>query len=336
MVLACTLTVSWSAEAGSSYLAVWSSDKPNDDQRLNTDFLAIIDADPRSATYGKVVNTAALQRTAGANLLNDLGFTGPLGLTTKYNLPAKGIPSNVLNEAHHMSHEPIAVGRHRYLYLGGLISANVFRCDVADPLNIPNCPLVTTAKDVRNFSGIDDFAQAAQRQPAGHLHGCQEPHHAGRAGRAAPGRLGRRRVRGGQAGRPGPLHAERQRGHRYRPARPSARHRHPAGPGPRRHGGLRRAAQPRDAASVGSGTEDLGTTVRFWKLSDLEAGPTAIAQLPVGKGRERLSTNNAPEGRHVGGAPPPAQAQGRVRRDHGRRLDLVRARRHGARSRSSA
>ena len=49
-------------------------------------------------------------------------------------------------------------------------------------------------------------------------------------------------------------------------------------------------------ASVGSGTEDLGTTVRFWKLSDLKAGPTAIAQLPVGKGRERLSTNNAPEG----------------------------------------
>ena len=40
----------------------------------------------------------------------------------------------MLNEAHHMSHVPIAVGRHRYLYLGGLISANVFRCDVADPL----------------------------------------------------------------------------------------------------------------------------------------------------------------------------------------------------------
>ena len=75
--------------------------KQNDDQRLNTDFLAIIDADPRSATYGKVVKTASVARVGGANLLNDLGFTGPLGLTTKYNLPGKGIPSNVLNEAHH-------------------------------------------------------------------------------------------------------------------------------------------------------------------------------------------------------------------------------------------
>ena len=85
---------------------------------------------------------------------------GALGLTAKYDLPAKGIPSNVLNEAHHMSHEPITVGRHRYLYLGGLISANVFRCDVADPLHIPECELVTSAKDIKNFSGVDDFAQA--------------------------------------------------------------------------------------------------------------------------------------------------------------------------------
>lgn len=104
------MIVSWNAHAGSSYLAVWSSDKQNDDQRLNTDFLAIIDADPRSATYGKVVNTASVARVGGANLLNELGFTGPLGLTTKYNLPGKGIPSNVLNEAHHMTHEPIVVG----------------------------------------------------------------------------------------------------------------------------------------------------------------------------------------------------------------------------------
>ena len=36
--------------------------------------------------------------------------------------------------------------------------------------------------------------------------------------------------------------------------------------------------------------------MRFWRLSDLKAGPTSIAQLPVGVGRERLSTNNAPEG----------------------------------------
>ena len=63
--LACALTLSWSAHAGSSYLAVWSSDKEKQDSRTNTDFLAIIDADPRSASYGKVVNTASLQRRPG-------------------------------------------------------------------------------------------------------------------------------------------------------------------------------------------------------------------------------------------------------------------------------
>jgi hypothetical protein len=34
----------------------------------------------------------------------------------------------------------------------------MFRCDVTDPLKIPECPLVTSARDVRNFSGLDDFA----------------------------------------------------------------------------------------------------------------------------------------------------------------------------------
>jgi hypothetical protein len=101
-VLACTLGAPWSAHAGSSYLAVWSSDKETDDRAsvLNTDFLAIIDADPRSRTYGKVVNTASMESVPGANLLNDLGFTSALGLTAKYGLPATGIPSDALNEAH--------------------------------------------------------------------------------------------------------------------------------------------------------------------------------------------------------------------------------------------
>ena len=76
----------WSAHATSSYLAIWASDKEKRISAANTDFLAIIDADPRSPTYGKVVNTASLERVAGANLLNDLGLTEALGLTAKYNL----------------------------------------------------------------------------------------------------------------------------------------------------------------------------------------------------------------------------------------------------------
>ena len=45
-VVAGTLATAWAAQAGSSYLAVWSSDNGTDDKPgvLNTDFLAIIDA----------------------------------------------------------------------------------------------------------------------------------------------------------------------------------------------------------------------------------------------------------------------------------------------------
>ena len=44
-----------------------------------------------------------MQSVPGANLLNDLGFTDALDLSTKYGLPAAGIPSDALNEAHHMT-----------------------------------------------------------------------------------------------------------------------------------------------------------------------------------------------------------------------------------------
>lgn len=294
--LACALTLSWSAHAGSSYLAVWSSDKEKQDSRTNTDFLAIIDADPRSASYGKVVNTASLQRRPGENLLNDLGLTQALGLTAKYNLPASGIPSNVLNEAHHMSHEPIAVGRHRFLYLGGLISANVFRCDVADPLKIRVCPLVTSARDVQSFSGIDDFAHL----PNGNLLVT----YMGAKNLSTPGGLVELGLDGSVVGE-------------YRAARPGGPTRylpsvngvtdtgllaHPHGIDIRPDldvvvtGDYADPLSLATSASIDSGTADLGTTVRFGRLSDLEAGPTSIAQLPVGEGRESLSTNNAPEG----------------------------------------
>lgn len=295
-MLACMLSASWSARAGSSYLAVWSSDKEQQDGRSISDFLAIIDADPRSPTYGKVVNTASLQQVPGKNLLNDLGFTEALGLTARYGLPASGIPSNALNEAHHMTHEPIAVGAHRYLYLGGLISANVFRCDVADPLATITCPLVTSASDVRNFSGIDDFASL----PNGHLLAT----YMGAKNLTTPGGLVELRPDGKVVGE---YHAARAGGPaRYMPSvggeTDTGLLAHPHGIAIRPDLDLVVAGDYADplslatAAAADSGTQDMGTTVRFWKLSDLKAGPTGIAQLPVGKGRESLATTNAPEG----------------------------------------
>ena len=155
--LAFVLAASWTAHSGSSYLAVWSSDKETDRTGCPQYGLS-----RRHRCRSKIPNLRqgrehpSLQSVPGENLLNDLGLTGVLDLTTEYGLPATGIPSDALNEAHHMSHDPIVNGRDRYLYMGGLISANIFRCESTTPF----LSLVTTAKDVKNFSGVDDFLQA--------------------------------------------------------------------------------------------------------------------------------------------------------------------------------
>jgi len=296
--LACALGTSWAAQAGSSYLAVWSSDKETDDKRgvLNADFLAIIDADPKSRTYGKVVNTASMESVPGANLLNDLGLTGPLGLTTKYGLPPSGIPSDALNEAHHMTHDPIVIGEHSYLYMGGLISANIFRCDVTNPHHIRTCPLVTTAKDVTNFSGIDDFLPAPNGNVLVTYMGAKDL--------TTPGGLV-------EIGLDGTVVGE------YAAAKPGGPRRympsvngetdtgllaHPHGIDARPDLDLLVTSDYADPLTLATSPtlqgekEDCGTTVRFWKLSNLRTGPMAVAQLPAGKGREGYFRYNAPEG----------------------------------------
>jgi hypothetical protein len=296
--LACAVAASWTADAGSSYLAVWSSDKETDDKPgvLNTDFLAIIDADPKSRTYGKVVNTASMEGVPGANLLNDLGLTDALELSAKYGLRATGIPAHALNEAHHMTHDPIVIGKDRYLYMGGLISANIFRCDVTNPLHIPTCPLVTTATDVKNFSGVDDFLQA----PNGKLLVT----YMGAKNLTTPGGLVEIDLEGTvfeeyTAAKPGgPT--------RYMPnvdgKTDTGLLAHPHGIDARPDLDLLVTSDYADPLTLATSltvqgeTEDCGTTVRFWKLSDLKAGPTAIVQVPVGKGRESYFRHNAPEG----------------------------------------
>jgi hypothetical protein len=298
VTLAWALTSSWTAHSGSSYLAIWSSDKETDDKPgvLNTDFLAIIDADPKSRTYGKVVNTVSMEGVPGANLLNDLGLTDALGLTTEYGLPATGIPSDALNEAHHMTHDPIVIGKRSYLYMGGLISAKIFRCDVTDPLRIPTCSLVTTAKDVTSFSGVDDFLQAPNGNVLVTYMGAKDL--------TTPGGLV-------EIGLDGTVVGE------YVAARPGGPTRympnvnnvtdtgllaHPHGIDTRPDLDLLVTSDYEDPLTLATSltlqgeTEDCGTTVRFWKLSDLKAGPTAIAQVPVGKGRESYFRHNAPEG----------------------------------------
>jgi hypothetical protein len=97
---------------------VWANDKGSDDGVQDPDFLAVIDANPTSATYGKVVNTVALACIPGANLLDEIGL-------------APGTSSCLLNEAHHITEAPYvdpATG-HTFLFVGSLISANIFFAD---------------------------------------------------------------------------------------------------------------------------------------------------------------------------------------------------------------
>lgn len=294
--LACGVALPSGASAGSSYLAVWASDKQTDDNTLNTDFLAIIDADPRSHSYGKVVSTAPLQNQPGQNLLNDLGLTGALGLSAKYSLPASGIPSNRLNEAHHMTHEPVTVGGRRYLYLGGLISSNVFRCDVTNPRHVQACKLITSAAEVQNFAGVDDFVVAPNGNLLVTYMGAKNLTTPGGVVEMTPDGTVVGEYAAARAG--GPT--------RYMPAitgeTDTGLLAHPHGIDLRADLNLLVTSDYADplslatSATVQGVTENCGTTVRFWDLSRLDKGPRAIAQVPIGTGQEALFRNNAPEG----------------------------------------
>ncbi|MBV9814251.1 MAG: hypothetical protein JO229_00710 [Alphaproteobacteria bacterium] len=266
-----------------TYLAVWASDKETDDNHLDPDFLAIIDADPRSPEYGKVVNTAALESVPNANLLDELGL-------------ASGVASDFLNEAHHMNHEPISVYGRQYLFPAGLISANIFRCDVTDPLHIPICPLVTGSRQVKKFAGVDDFVQLANGDLLISYMGAKDL--------TTPGGLVEIDANGGVIGEydaaqtGGPV--------RYIPSvngvTDAGLLAHPHGIDLRQDLGVVVTSDFADPASIAANTiawnpkQDLGTTVRVWDISHLEAGPQKIIQVPVGPSVESNPVENAPEG----------------------------------------
>ena len=153
----------------------------------DADFIGVIDADPRSPSYGEMVNTAVMPAVYGAHALSDTddfvdealdlslqlastGVTLPGGLADaglspsvqgdilggvpNFNFPNNGLPevvpapSSVLNEPHHHSVRPwVAPDGSVNAYYGGLISSNVFGCDITDPMNIKPSP-GTTPEDI--------------------------------------------------------------------------------------------------------------------------------------------------------------------------------------------
>jgi len=203
----------------------------------DADFIGVIDADPKSPTYGQVVNTAEMPAVYGQHLLSDtddfvdealdlalcIGSTNPtlsdatgtpaaaacnsvldpafsnsiglvgtglnapvtgdiLGGVPNFNYPDNGLPevvpapSSILNEPHHHSVYPyVSADGSVNAYYGGLISSNIFGCDISDPMNIkPSagttlenigvhddnttnlCGLSATGRDM-TFSGLDDL-----------------------------------------------------------------------------------------------------------------------------------------------------------------------------------
>ncbi|VAW83175.1 hypothetical protein MNBD_GAMMA13-1496, partial [hydrothermal vent metagenome] len=116
---------------------------------LEGDFIAVVNA--KSADifeYGAVVNTAQLAPVLNGHILAEVEFglepgaLGDVGLTPRPTQGTGGLFEDAIaapfaNEAHHTSAFLIETndGR-RLMYAGGLISANVFGCDVTDPMNI--------------------------------------------------------------------------------------------------------------------------------------------------------------------------------------------------------
>lgn len=204
------------------YLLVWSGDQVLDNGVYGEpDFLAVVDATPGSRTYGSVVNSALMPAVFGQHLLAEtenvvdnlarrIDPRSPAGMGDALD-GGLNLPSSTLNEAHHINVHLYTEPKtgHRYLYLGGLISSNIFACDVTDPLHIkpvpgtvPSqvnpltwsgaaptdniCGLAVGSRKLRRTSAVDDFLLL----PNGNIVVTQMGYK-GRINGGAPGPLGR-------------------------------------------------------------------------------------------------------------------------------------------------
>ena len=133
-------------------LLAWTADNIVDDGVANSDFLAVIDAEPNSTTYGKVIWTAGLPKIVGANNPGT----------------ALGHTSDVHNDPHHntayTSYIDPVTGK-KYLFAGGVISGNVFRFDISDVRAIPTAEIAICGTELTLSALTDDFMVL----PNGHM-----------------------------------------------------------------------------------------------------------------------------------------------------------------------
>lgn len=135
-----------------SVLLVWSGDGcalPTCNPKTAQDFLAVVDVEPNSSTFGNVIWTAELPAVAAGNILPNLAADR----------------TDIHNDPHHMlsytsyisgGGDGLVRGR-KYTFGGGVISKNVFRYDITSVRDIGKAELAVCGTQPRRSSLTDDF-----------------------------------------------------------------------------------------------------------------------------------------------------------------------------------
>lgn len=310
----------------------WTGDAITDDGIANSDFLAVIDAEPNSTTYGKVIATASLPKIVGANNPGT----------------ALGHTSDVHNDPHHNTAyqsyiDPVS-GR-KYLFAGGVISGNVFRFDITDVRAIPTADIAICGTELTISALTDDFMIL----PNGHLAvtymGGHSYYGPGTVTEFAPMRKG---VCAGGAPYVASLPDSVQDPNqylrensavkmnsgitRYTPQHVTGQtdagmEAYPHGMQLTADGNFLVTSDYANPAPLGgsdplqnvinsnlsflnvsvpsnvTSLRQFGTTVRVWKANDLKTGPISISQVPNGPRVEDIYFHNTPEGLMAYGSP---------------------------------
>ncbi|MDB5969727.1 MAG: hypothetical protein JWQ90_2177 [Hydrocarboniphaga sp.] len=139
--------------ANGAVLLLWTGDgcaSPLCNPKTAQDFLAVVDAEPNSTTYGNVIWTAELPNVLASNVAGNI--LGALG-------------SDSHNDPHHMlsytsyisdGSDGLSAGR-KYTFAGGVISKNVFRYDITSVRGIRQAEIAVCGTQVRRSSLTDDF-----------------------------------------------------------------------------------------------------------------------------------------------------------------------------------
>ena len=131
---------------------LWTGDNIVDDGKADSDFMAVVDVEPSSVTYGHVIWTAGLPSVPLANIPG----------------AALGHTSDTHNDPHHMTSytsyiDPVT--HRKYAFSGGLISGNIFRWDISDVRAIPTAEIAVCGSELLLSSLTDDFIVL----PNGHM-----------------------------------------------------------------------------------------------------------------------------------------------------------------------